>query len=213
MNDKSLQSVMQEERSFPPQARFAATAHPNAAELALLREQAGRDSQEFWAEQARRELVWHKPFTHTLDESAAPNYRWFTDGQLNVSYNCLDHHLAASRDHLALVFEAEDGKVRKLTYGQLHAEVCRFGNALRALGVQQGDRVVIYMPLVPEAIVAMRRRRGVSPSGTVWASALPPPLGVPRRVTLGLPFRPARKMSVALKHLAFIRTTTGFEYW
>jgi len=156
MNDKSLQSVMQEERSFPPQARFAATAHPNAAELALLREQAGRDSQEFWAEQARRELVWHKPFTHTLDESAAPNYRWFTDGQLNVSYNCLDHHLAASRDHLALVFEAEDGKVRKLTYGQLHAEVCRFGNALRALGVQQGDRVVIYMPLVPEAIIAMQ---------------------------------------------------------
>ncbi len=68
MNDKSLQSVMQEERSFPPPARFAATAHPNAAELALLREQAGRDSQEFWAEQARRELVWHKPFTRTLDD-------------------------------------------------------------------------------------------------------------------------------------------------
>ncbi|HWL63102.1 MAG TPA: acetate--CoA ligase [Steroidobacteraceae bacterium] len=156
MNDKSLQSVMQEERSFPPPARFAATAHPNAAELALLREQAGRDTGEFWAEQARRELVWHKPFTRTLDESAAPNYRWFTDGQLNVSYNCLDHNLATSRDHLALVFEAEDGKVRKLTYGQLHAEVCRFANALRALGVRQGDRVVIYMPLVPEAIIAMQ---------------------------------------------------------
>jgi acetyl-CoA synthetase len=156
MSDKSLQSSLQEHRSFPPAAGFAAAAHPNVAELALLREQAGRDPEGFWAEQARRELVWHKPFTRTLDESSAPNYGWFTDGRLNVSYNCLDENLAARREHPALIFEAENGTVRKVSYGQLHADVCRFANALRALGVQQGDRVVIYMPLVPEAIVAMQ---------------------------------------------------------
>jgi acetyl-CoA synthetase len=155
MSDPSLQSVLQENRSFPPPAAFSAAAHPNLAELSLLREQAGRDPLGFWAEQARRELTWHKPFTRTLDDSSAPNYRWFTDGQLNVSYNCLDENLAAWRDRVALVFEAESGVVRRLTYGQLHAEVCRLANALRALGVQQGDRVVIYMPLLPEAIIAM----------------------------------------------------------
>jgi acetyl-CoA synthetase len=99
--------------------------------------------------------VWHQPFTRTLDAAAAPNYRWFTDGKLNVSWECLDVQLAARRDALALVFEAEGGAVRRLTYAELHAEVCRFGNALRNLGVQKGDRVVIYMPLVPEAIIAM----------------------------------------------------------
>jgi acetyl-CoA synthetase len=155
MSDKSLQSVLHENRSFPAPAGFAAAAHPNATELGLLREQAGRDPTGFWAEQARRELSWHKPFTRALDDSAAPNYRWFADGWLNVSYNCLDVNLAARRDHVAIIFEAEGGAVRRLTYGQLHAEVCRFANALRALGVQQGDRVVIYMPLLPEAIVAM----------------------------------------------------------
>ena len=85
----------------------------------------------------------------------APNYRWFTDGKLNVSCNCLDVHLAQRRDHDALIFEAEDGSVRRLTYGQLHAEVCRFANALLALGAKSGDCVVIYMPLVPEVIIAM----------------------------------------------------------
>ncbi len=104
---------------------------------------------------ARAELQWQQPFTQTLDESAAPNYRWFTDGKLNVSWNCLDVHLAQRRDHLALVFEAEDGSVRRLTYGQLHAEVCRFANGLLALGAKPGDCVVIYMPLVPEVIIAM----------------------------------------------------------
>ncbi len=101
-------------------------------------------------------MQWHKPFARTLDASDAPNYRWFTDGQLNASYNCLDVHLAERRDKTALIFEAEGGAVRRLSYGELHAEVCRLGNALRALGVSAGDRVVIYMPLVPEAIVAMQ---------------------------------------------------------
>src|SRR5690606_20368786 len=105
-----------------------------------------RDPQAFWAAQARAELAWHRPFTQTLDASAAPNYGWFTDGQLNVSFNCLDVHLAARRDHTALVFEPESGKSRRISYGELHAEVCRFANALRALGARRGDRIVIYMP-------------------------------------------------------------------
>ncbi len=101
-------------------------------------------------------MHWHKPFTEVLDASQVPNFRWFADGELNASYNCLDLQLATRRDAPALVFEAEGGAVRKLTYGELHADVCRFANALRGLGVQKGDRVVIYMPLVPEAIVAMQ---------------------------------------------------------
>ncbi len=156
MNDKSIESSLSEKRSFPPPAGFAHGASPGSHELHRLHERAAHDPEGFWAEQAHTSLVWHKPFTRTLDESEAPNYRWFTDGQLNASYNCLDVHLAARRNHTALIFEAENGTVRRLTYGQLHAEVCKLGNALRALGVKSGDRVVIYMPLVPEAIVAMQ---------------------------------------------------------
>jgi acetyl-CoA synthetase len=155
MSDNSLHSVLVENRSFPPPDGFARNAYPDAAELSRLHAHAARDPEGFWAEQARSALVWHKPFTRTLDASAAPNYRWFTDGQLNVSWECLDVQLAERRDDPALIFEAESGAVRRLTYGQLHAEVCRFGNALRKLGVQPGDRVIIYMPLVPEAIIAM----------------------------------------------------------
>jgi acetyl-CoA synthetase len=155
MNEKSLESILRENRSFAAPATFAAVAHPNAAELAALHAQAQRDPVAFWADLARAQLQWQQPFTQTLDESAAPNYRWFSDGKLNVSFNCLDVHLAERRDHVALVFEAEDGSVRRLTYGQLHAEVCRFANALLALGAKSGDCIVIYMPLVPEAIIAM----------------------------------------------------------
>ncbi|MGH8322587.1 MAG: acetate--CoA ligase, partial [Steroidobacteraceae bacterium] len=91
----------------------------------------------------------------TLDDSSAPNYRWFTDGRLNVSYNCLDVHLAERGEKTALIFEGEPGDVRRLSYRELHAQVCRFANALKAQGVNSGDRVIIYMPLVPEAVIAM----------------------------------------------------------
>jgi acetyl-CoA synthetase len=156
MSDKSIESALTENRSFPPPEKFASLAHPSSGELQQLIADADRDPAQFWADQARRHLLWHKPFTQVLDATNAPNYRWFYDGKINASFNCLDVHLATRRDHTALIFEAEGGDVRRMTYGQLHAEVCRLGNALRALGVQQGDRVVIYMPLVPEAIVAMQ---------------------------------------------------------
>ncbi len=129
-------------------------AHPDSGELQQLHDRRRRDPEGFWAAQARAGLHWHKPFTQVLDASQAPNFRWFADGQLNVSHSCLDAQLPTRSNSLALVFEAESGAVRKLTYGELHAEVCRFANALRALGAQAGDRIVIYMPLVPEAIVA-----------------------------------------------------------
>ncbi len=153
--DSTLQSVLTEERRFPPPPAFASAAGLDAATLQQLHEEAARDPEGFWAAQARAELHWHKPFTRTLDRSAEPNYRWFTDGELNVSYNCLDVHLATRGEQVALVFEPESGEPRRLTWRELHAEVCRFANALKALGARRGDRIVIYMPLVPEVVVAM----------------------------------------------------------
>jgi acetyl-CoA synthetase len=155
MGDKTLQSVLTENRTFPPSPAFAATAHPDAAELARLRELARRDPEAFWATQARERLWWKHPFTQVLDDSQAPNFRWFADGRLNVCWNCIDVHLATRRDHTAILFEAEEGRVGTLTYGELHAAVCRLANALRALGAGRGDRIVIYLPLLPEAIIAM----------------------------------------------------------
>ena len=155
MADKNIVSVLLEERSFAPPAEFARQARLKPADVEQLREHAAKDPVGFWAELARKELHWQTPFTVTLDESQAPNYRWFTDGRLNASYNCLDVHLADAGERTALIFEGEPGDVRRLTYRELHTEVCRFANALKGLGVQSGDRVIIYMPLVPEAIVAM----------------------------------------------------------
>ncbi len=155
MADQNIKSILLEERTFPPDRKFASRARLKPADLAALHRQAAADHTGFWAELARHELQWHTPFTETLDDSRAPNYRWFTDGRLNVSYNCLDVHLAERGHKTAIIFEGERGDTRRLSYRELHAEVCRFANALQALGVHSGDRVVIYMPLVPEIIVAM----------------------------------------------------------
>src|SRR5476651_2666486 len=121
-----------------------------------MRRKAATDHVGFWADLARKSLYWHKPFTVTLDDSKAPNYRWFPDGELNVSWNCLDIHLEARGDKTAIVFEGEAGDVRRLSYRELHGEVCRLANALKQLGIGRGDRVVIYMPMVPEAVIAMQ---------------------------------------------------------
>ncbi|MFO0226963.1 MAG: AMP-binding protein, partial [Gammaproteobacteria bacterium] len=153
---KDISSVLVEQRSFPPPADFAAAARLKAEDLAELHRRAAADPVGYWAELARAELAWRKLFTQALDGSQAPNYRWFADGELNVSYNCLDVHLAEHGHRTAIVFEGEPGDVRRLTYRELHAEVCRFANALKARGIRRGDRVVVYMPLVPEAVVAMQ---------------------------------------------------------
>ena len=155
MANKNIVSVLQEERSFAPSPEFARQARLQAADVEKLREQAAKDHVGFWAGLAREELHWQTPFTVTLDDSEAPNYRWFSDGQLNASYNCLDVHLEQHGDKTALIFEGEPGDVRRVTYRELHTEVCRFANALKAQGITRGDRVIIYMPLVPEVVVAM----------------------------------------------------------
>ncbi|SFF65173.1 acetyl-coenzyme A synthetase [Fontimonas thermophila] len=153
---KHLQSVLSETRLFPPPPDFAARARLDAAKLDALHAAAAKDPVGFWADLARKTLAWQTPFTQTLDESSAPNYRWFADGKTNVSVNCLDRHLAARGDKIAIRFEGEPGDVRMLTYRELHARVCQLANALKSLGIGRGDRVVIYMPMVPEAIVAMQ---------------------------------------------------------
>ncbi len=155
MSDKNIQSILQEERTFPPSAAFSARARIKPADLETLRRRAREDYVGFWAELAARELKWQVPFTRALDDSRAPNYRWFTDGRLNASFNCLDVHLEERGHKTAVIFEGEPGDARRLSYRELHAEVCRFANALKAQGVKYGDRVVIYMPLVPEVLVAM----------------------------------------------------------
>jgi acetyl-CoA synthetase len=155
MSDKNIQSILQEERTFPPSAAFTARARIKPADLENLRRRAREDYVGFWAELGARELKWQVPFTRALDDSRAPNYRWFTDGRLNASFNCLDVHLEERGHKTAVIFEGEPGDTRRLSYRELHAEVCRFANALKAQGVKYGDRVIIYMPLVPEVLVAM----------------------------------------------------------
>jgi acetyl-CoA synthetase len=155
VNQQNIKSVLVEERRFTPSEEFVARARLKAADVEKLRAEAASNHKGFWARQAQSELRWHKPFSVTLDDSQAPNYRWFVDGELNVSYNCLDVHLEERGHKTAVTFVGEPGDVRHVSYRELHADVCRFANALQSLGVKQGDRVVIYMPLTVEAIVAM----------------------------------------------------------
>ncbi len=146
----SIDSLLQEDRSFPPIATDL-----DAAAYQRLCAEADADPEAWWMARAREELVWDRAFTEGLDDSRAPFYRWFADGTLNASANCLDRHLPERAERTAIRWEAEDGSTRDVTYQELHDEVCRFAGGLRALGVESGDRVVIYMPMVPEVAVAM----------------------------------------------------------
>ncbi|MFT4046875.1 MAG: acetate--CoA ligase [Solimonas sp.] len=155
-DNTNLQSVLTEKRLFAPQPEFVAKARLDAESLAALHIAAAKDHVGFWADLAKKELSWQTPFTKALDDSKAPNYQWFTDGKLNASANCLDRHLGAKGDKIAIRFEGEPGDKKNYTYKELHAEVCRVANALKSFGVKKGDRVVIYMPMVPEAVMAMQ---------------------------------------------------------
>jgi acetyl-CoA synthetase len=152
--DKNITSVLKETRVFSPSPEFVAHAHVNAAEHSRLTEWAKRDPDGFWAEQAKS-LHWFKPWTQVLDWTNAPHAKWFVGGQINAAHNCLDRHLATRGNKAAIIFEGEPGDSRTLTYQQLHREVCKFANGLKSLGVGKGDRVTIYMPMVPEAAIAM----------------------------------------------------------
>jgi acetyl-CoA synthetase len=154
----NIESVLIENRVFPPseatvkRARISGMAAYNA-----LCDEANRDFEGFWARLARDNVVWTKPFTKTLDESKAPFYKWFEDGELNASANCLDKHIGTPTENKnAIVFEADDGAVTKVTYKELLGRVSQFANALKAQGIAKGDRVIIYMPMTIEGVIAMQ---------------------------------------------------------
>ena len=153
--DTSITSVLQEARVFPPAPEFAAAARVDSlAAYEALAQAATDDPERFWAEIAA-ELTWAQPWQRVLDWQF-PDARWFVDGKLNVSVNCVDRHLTSGRKNkAAIVWEGEPGETRVITYGQLHREVCRAANALTALGVKAGDFVAIYLPMIPEAAIAM----------------------------------------------------------
>ncbi|MCR8576140.1 acetate--CoA ligase [Streptomyces sp. Isolate_219] len=147
----SLSNLLKEERRFAPPADLAANANVTAAAY----EQAAADRLGFWAEQAER-LSWETPPTQTLDWSNAPFAKWFADGKLNVAYNCVDRHVENGLgDRVAIHFEGEPGDTRAITYAELQREVSKAAHALTELGVRSGDRVAIYLPMIPEAVIAM----------------------------------------------------------
>ncbi|MCH6584860.1 MAG: acetate--CoA ligase [Proteobacteria bacterium] len=153
----TIESVLHETRLFAPDDTLASQANLSSAEAyhALCRE-AEEDYLGFWGKLAREHILWHKPFTRVLDENNHPFFKWFDDGELNVSFNCLDRHLEANPDKIAIIFEADDGKVTQATYRDLHLRVCQFANGLRSLNIKKGDRLIIYMPMSIEAVVAMQ---------------------------------------------------------
>ena len=155
---KNIESVLVENRVFPPDARATQGARISgmAAYEALCKE-AEEDFEGFWSRQATTHLQWSKPFSRILDESNAPFYQWFGDGELNASANCLDRHIGTPVENkTAIVFEADDGTVTKVSYKELLARVSQFANALKAQGIQKGDRVIVYMPMTVEGVIAMQ---------------------------------------------------------
>ena len=153
-NTGVIRSVAREDRRFPPPPEAKARTLLDEATYQSLYRRSIDDPEGFWGDMASKELVWSKRWTNVLDWQP-PDARWFDGGTLNVAENCLDRHLATRGDKLALLWQGEPGEERRLTYRELHAEVCRFANVLRAEGVAAGDRVAIYMPMIPEAVVTM----------------------------------------------------------
>ena len=155
-SQSTIESILQEKRLFQPPTEFSKTAHiTSLEEYQQLYEEAKADPQKFWAQLAEQELHWFQKWNTVLDWQP-PFAKWFDGGKMNISYNCLDRHLTTwRRNKAALIWEGEPGDSRTLTYAQLHREVCKFANVLKQLGVQKGDRVGIYMPMIPEAAIAM----------------------------------------------------------
>nr|MBX2863234.1 AMP-binding protein [Leptolyngbyaceae cyanobacterium MAG.088] len=152
----AIESILQEQRLFEPPAEFAAAATVSGADqYQALYDKAAADPAAFWAELAEQELHWFKKWDTVLDWQP-PFAKWFVGGKINISYNCLDRHLDTHRrDKPALIWEGEPGDSRTLTYAELHSEVCQMANVLKNMGVGKGDRVGIYMPMIPEAAMAM----------------------------------------------------------
>jgi len=154
----SIQSVLVENRVFPPPEDFVRQANisGSAAYEALLAK-GDQDPEGFWGQLAQEQLQWNKPFTEVLDESNAPFYRWFGDGEINVSANCLEANLARGLgDKVALIFEADDGTVTRVTYQALYEKVCQIANGFKKLGYKAGDRAIVYLPMSVEAVAVMQ---------------------------------------------------------
>ncbi len=153
----SIESVLHENRVFAPSAETVSKAAVSGMQAyQQLCTEAKNDYEGFWAKLARELLVWHKPFTKTLNQENAPFYKWFEDGELNVSANCLDKHLNTIPNKTAIIFEGDNGDVKTVTYKELYHQVCQFANGLKKLNLKLGDRVIIYLPMGIEAVVAMQ---------------------------------------------------------
>jgi acetyl-CoA synthetase len=156
--NSAIESVLVENRVFPPSEATVRAARISGMDAYnALCQAAEQDFEGFWAKLARENVLWSKPFTQTLDESNVPFYRWFADGELNASANCLDRHIGTPVENkTAVIFEADDGSVTKTTYRELLVRVSQFANALKADGIAKGDRVLIYMPMTLEGVIAMQ---------------------------------------------------------
>ncbi|MGG6263612.1 acetate--CoA ligase [Leptolyngbya sp. AN03gr2] len=156
MSQPTIESILHEDRQFPPSAEFSQRARiKSLEEYQALYDRAKADPLKFWSELAEQELHWFEKWDTVLDWNTPPFAKWFVNGKTNLSYNCLDRHLETKGNKPAIVWEGEPGDSKTLTYAELHQEVCKFANVLKSLGVKKGDGVGIYMPMIPEAAIAM----------------------------------------------------------
>ena len=156
MADDPIESILNESRSFGPPKDFIDQANIDEEKAHNLKKQAEENHIQYWATLAKYQLEWFQPFNNILDESKAPNYEWFNDGVINASYNSLDVNVSKNPNKTAIIFETEDGKSEHITYKDLLSKTSQFANGLKKLGVEPMDRVVIYMPMCPEAVIAMQ---------------------------------------------------------
>ena len=156
MADDLIESILNESRSFAPPKDFIDQANIDEEKAHNLKKQAEENHIQYWAALAKDQLEWFQPFKNILDESKAPNYEWFNDGVINASYNSLDINVSKNPNKTAIIFETEDGKSEHITYKELLSKTSQFANGLKKLGVEPMDRVVIYMPMCPEAVIAMQ---------------------------------------------------------
>ena len=156
MADDLIDSILNESRSFGPPKDFIDQANIDEEKAHNLKKQAEENHIQYWATLAKDQLEWFQPFNNILDESKAPNYEWFNDGVINASYNSLDVNVSKNPNKTAIIFETEDGKSEHITYKELLSKTSQFANGLKKLGVEPMDRVVIYMPMCPEAVIAMQ---------------------------------------------------------
>ena len=156
MADDLIESILDESRSFGPPKDFIDQANIDEEKANNLKKQAEENHIQYWATLAKDQLEWFQPFNNILDESKAPNYEWFNDGVINASYNSLDVNVSKNPNKTAIIFETEDGKSEHITYKELLSRTSQFANGLKKLGVEPMDRVVIYMPMCPEAVIAMQ---------------------------------------------------------